>query len=271
MSRFTIREDAAISGWGIITNKPVMMKVRPGVLGSGIVFNRVIKADWKNAVAGDGYTYLVNGTRRLLMVEHFLSCCFALGVTDIEVDVVGDELPLGDGSARHFVRLLQRAGLRRRGIKGKVLKLNKPVAVKSGARFIILLPGTGLRVNVFFRMKGIVPEQFFSCQVAPGSFIREVASARTFGRVFDGREVETHIGFKLREVNGWFFPARKRFLNEPCRHKLLDLLGDLSLLGCGLEAEVIAFNPGHRLNLILVHKLRQLLSGTLCRVSAKED
>lgn len=246
-------------GWGINTKERVWVKIRPGIPGSGIVFNRVIKADWTNASSGNGYTYLTNGEGKLLMVEHFLSSCFALGVTDIEVDVSGAELPFGDGSARQFVRLLQRAGLQRHDNGIKVLRVNQPVGVKLGERFIIALPGAGLRVHIFFEIKGVVPMQFFSCRITPGFFIREIAPARTFGKTTAGRPVEKLVGFKLRQVNSWLFPARRRFVNEPCRHKVLDLVGDLALLGCQLEAELIAFNPGHRLNLGLVQKLGELL------------
>ncbi|NPV14784.1 hypothetical protein HPY86_07645 [candidate division WOR-3 bacterium] len=259
MSRFIIRREVEIAGWGVKTNKRVKMKVRPGVPGSGIVFNRVIKADWTNAGAGNGYTYLTEGKCRLLMVEHFLATCYCLGVTDIEVEVEGEELPFGDGSARQFVRLLQRAGLRRQNNSIKVLRVNQPVGVNSGERFIIALPGAGLKVHIFFEIKGVVPMQFFSCRITPGFFIREIAPARTFGKTTAGRRVEKLVGFKLRQVNGWLFPARWRFVNEPCRHKVLDLVGDLALLGCQLEAELIAFNPGHRLNLGLVQKLGELL------------
>ncbi len=276
MSQFTIRREAEIAGWGLKTKKRVKMRVRPGVPGSGIVFNRVIKAHWTNAGAGNGYTYLTDGKCRLLTVEHFLATCYCLGVTDIEVEVEGAELPFDDGSARHFVRLLQRAGLQRQDNGARFLRVNQPVGVKSGERFIIALPGAGLRFHIFYEIKGIVPMQFFSGLITPNFFIREIAPARTFGKTTTGKRVGKLVGFKLREVNGWLFPARQRFANEPCRHKVLDLLGDLTLLECQLEAELIAFNPGHRLNLSLVQKLRKFIkfsgskTGMGCHAFAKE-
>lgn len=255
MNRFTIVREAKITGWGINTQREVKMKIRPGTPGSGVIFNQSLQADFKNAHAADGYTYLSNGREQLVMVEHFLASCFGLGITDIEVEVTGGELPFGDGSAQLFLRLLHRAGLQLRGRKRKVLKLNRPVGVRSGERFIVALPGAGLRIHIFCELDGVLPRQFFSCRVTPSFFIREIAGARTFGKIVNGKQVECYLPFKVREVNGWLIPARKRFIDEPSRHKALDLLGDLALLECGIEAEIVAFNPGHRLNLGLVRRL----------------
>lgn len=258
MSRLTVVREAKIAGWGINTQREVKMKIRPGTPGSGVIFNQSLQANFKNAHAADGYTYLANGGKRLVMVEHFLASCFGMGVTDIEVEVTGEELPFGDGSAQIFLELFRRAGLKRQDKNGKMLKPTRPVGVKFGERFVIAMPASGLRVDIFCELDGVFPRQFFSGRITPNFFVREIARARTFGKIVNSRQVECYLPVKVREVKGWLLPARKRFIDEPCRHKALDLLGDLALLGCGLEARIVAFNPGHRLNLGLVRRLIKL-------------
>ncbi|MGQ9679055.1 MAG: UDP-3-O-acyl-N-acetylglucosamine deacetylase [bacterium] len=260
MDRFTVVREAEIAGWGMNTWKEVKMKIRPGTTGSGIVFNKAVRADVGNAHAANGYTFLAHGRKRLLMVEHFLATCFGLGVTDIEVEVTGEELPFGDGSARIYLDLFRRAGLQRHDKNGKLLKLARPIGVKSGGRFIIALPGVGFRVHIFYELEGVLPRHFFSGLVNQKFFRREIAPARTFGKDISSKQFERYLPFKVRKVHGWLFPARKRFIDEPCRHKALDLLGDLGLLGWALEAEILAFNPGHRLNLRMVRRLMELKS-----------
>ncbi len=251
----TIRQSAELRGSGCESGRRVNLEVRRASPGTGIVINNV-PANPLYARVRENCIVLEKDGRKMAMVEHFLAACYGLGVTDLEVR--GDEMPFLDGSALGFVRLLKRAGF----CCGhrEEFKLPVPVGVKAGKRFIIALPrANGLWINCIFSLPGILETQFFSCRVTPDFFIKNIAPARTFGPAPEVLVRRWRLPFKLKKVRGWFFPVHWRFENEPCRHKVLDLIGDLALSGRWLQAEIVAFNPGHRLNLRLVRLLDKLV------------
>lgn len=242
-----------ISGWGL-NGKLAKMEVKAADSGAGIVFNRGIKAAVENAQVIGNCTCLKSDKGIVMMVEHFLAACYGIGLFDLMVEVQGRMLPFGDGSARPFVRTFSRAVLGNT-MSQEPLKLRTPVGVKQGMSFILLIPAEKLRINCLIDYP-YVGRQFFSEFITRKSFQEEIAPARTFGRLIPNH-LEHRLGFGLKRVQGWIFPKRLRFNNEPCRHKVLDLLGDLALLGRPLQAEIFAFNPGHRLNLALVRRVKE--------------
>ena len=193
------------------------------------------------------------------MVEHLLAACYGLGVTDLAVETTGRELPMGDGSAEPYVRLLSKAGIVRYEDGPRPARLKRPVLVKLGRRFIAAVPANGLTLNCLTLFPEFGP-QFCSFPVTQTSFVREVARARTLARTDMspaalGRRYA--LRFRLKRTGRFVCAERLRFRDEPCRHKALDLLGDMALLGRPLEAEVFAFMPGHRLNLAFVRRVRE--------------
>jgi len=173
------------------------------------------------------------------------------------VDTGGTELPLGDGSAEPYVRLLSRAGVvRYRKGPDKAL-LKRPVLVKEGARFIAAVPAKGLTVNCLSRFPEFGP-QFCSFALASAPFVNEIAPARTFAQTGASPSAlrrRQGLPFGLKRVGRFVCAVRWRFRDEPCRHKMLDLLGDLALLGRPLEAALFAFMPGHRLNIAFARQV----------------
>jgi UDP-3-O-[3-hydroxymyristoyl] N-acetylglucosamine deacetylase len=195
------------------------------------------------------------------MVEHLLAACYGIGVTDLAVETGGARLPIGDGSAEPYVRLLRRAGIVRYKEGPEPARLKRPVRVKEGARFIAAVPARGLVVNCLTRFPEFGP-QFCSFALTPASFVRNVARARTLARTNESpNTLRTKYGmqFGLRRVGRFVCAKRWRFRDEPCRHKVLDLLGDLALLGRPLEATIFAYMPGHRLNLAFALKVEKEL------------
>ncbi len=252
-----IRQAGELRGAGWETGRRVRLKIVPGAPGSGIVINGV-PATPEYARAGGNCTMLVKGKTKVKMVEHFLSACCGLGVSDIVV--MSEEMPIADGSALPFVHLLQRLGFYT-GIRNqkRVLRLSVPVGVEEKGRFVIALPvEKGLRISCIFSLPGTERMQFFSCQVSPVFFVNNIAPARTFGPGSEALVRRWRLRFKLEKSGSWLFPVNWRFPDEPCRHKVLDLIGDLALIGWGLQAEIVAFNPGHRLNLRLVRMLAEM-------------
>jgi UDP-3-O-[3-hydroxymyristoyl] N-acetylglucosamine deacetylase len=206
-------------------------------------------------------TCVGRGNHRVRMVEHLLAACSGLGVTDLAVETSGAGLPIGDGSAAPYVRCLMRAGLVRYKDGPGSARLKRPVLVRQGARFIAAVPARSPAINCLTRFAEFGP-QFCSFAVTSASFLRIVARARTlaltsmppaaFGR-------KHGLRFRLKRVGRFVCAERWRFRDEPCRHKALDLLGDLALLGRPLEAAVFAYMPGHRLNLAFVRRVEKEL------------
>jgi len=235
------------------------VRVRPAPAGSGIVFNGVLRAGIGLARSPRHATWLVKGRARVGMVEHLLAACFGLGVEDLEVETTGAELPLGDGSALPYVRLLRRAGAVRQ--RSRAMTLRRPVGVRRGSRFVVALPGQGLSMTCLSGPAG-GPLQLCRVRVRPQTFEMELAPARTFVRADRSAgqvRRRLRLRFALRCEAGWVVPRRRRFPDEQCRHKVLDLLGDLALLGRRLNARIVAGCPGHGLNLALVRRLKSSL------------
>jgi len=194
------------------------------------------------------------------MVEHLLAACHGLGVTDLDVVSDGAELPLGDGSALPYVRLLGRAGVVRSAEPVEPLRPGVPVLVSEGRRFIAAVPAPRLQLSCLARLPGPVVQH---CLVRPHrGFARELAPARTFGvtRAACGpTQRALRLPFRLERRGRLVLPTRPRFADETCRHKALDLFGDLWLLGRPLQAEVFAFCPGHGLNIRFARRLQRIL------------
>lgn len=233
--------------------------VRPAPAGTGIVFNGVLRACPGRARAYRHATWLMDGAKRVGMIEHLMAACLGLGVEDLEVRATGEELPLGDGSALPYVRLLRRTvtGSRQR----RPLRLRRAVVVRSGSRFVAALPGAAMSVTCVADLSGL-SAGFCRIRAKQDQFVKELASARTFAR-HRGDPValrrRLRLGFALEKRSGWVVPRRRRFVDEECRHKALDLLGDVALLGRRVNARFVAFRPGHRLNLALVRGMERYL------------
>jgi UDP-3-O-acyl-N-acetylglucosamine deacetylase len=261
MSGATVARAAGFDGKDRLGRRKASVRVSPAGPGAGIWFNGNVRATVGNAGGVGHTTCLGRGRHEVRMVEHLLAACFGLGVTDLAVETSGPELPLGDGSAEPYVRLLKKAGIVRYKDGFEPARLTRPVRVKEDARFIAAVPARGLVVNCLTRF----PEfgtQFCAVTAAPGSFMRTVARARTFAQTSMSPTAlgrKQGMRFRLKRYGRFVCAERWRFPDEPCRHKALDLLGDLALLGRPLGAAVFAYMPGHRLNLAFARKLEREL------------
>jgi len=237
------------------------VRLSPAGPGAGVWFNSNVRATVSYAGVSDHATCVGRGSSRVRMVEHLLAACYGLGVTDLAVETSGAGLPIGDGSAQPYVRRLMQAGIVRYEDGPEPARLKRPVLVTQGARFIAAVPAKRLAVNCLTRF----PEfgtQFCAFPATPASFRSTVARARTLARTGMSPAAfgKKHgLRFRLKRVGRFVCAERWRFADEPCRHKALDLLGDLALLGRPLEAEVFAFMPGHRLNIAFARMVEREL------------
>jgi len=261
VSGATIARAARFTGRNSLGHGNASVRLSPAGPGVGIWFNGHVQATAGNAGLSGHATCLGQGRHRVRMVEHLLATCYGLGVTDLAVETSGAELPIGDGSAQPYVRLFERVGIVRYREGPEPTGLKRPVLVKEGARFIAAVPARGLTINCLTRFPEFGP-QFCSFALTPASFGKHIAPARTLARTHASPSAlrkKLGLRFRLKRAGRFVCAERWRFTDEPCRHKALDLLGDIALLGRPLQAAVFAHMPGHRLNHAFVLKVEKEL------------
>ncbi len=206
-------------------------------------------------------TELRQGEASVRTVEHLLAALVGLGIDNVRIEITGPEVPLLDGSALGWVEAIHRAGQHRQGVARSVARLSQPVSVREGDAFVAAFPASRCRFTygIDFEVAAI-GNQWFSWTPEPhpfgaGGFAAALAPARTFGLAHQVEQLRASgliQGGSLDNAlvcgpDGWLNPPL-RFDNEPARHKMLDLLGDLSLLGSMPLAHIVAYKASHRLH-----------------------
>jgi UDP-3-O-[3-hydroxymyristoyl] N-acetylglucosamine deacetylase len=269
----TLKSLVSASGVGLHTGKKVRITLRPAPVDTGVVFRRI---DLSSAVdiparaEAVGETRLssclVSGDAKVYTVEHLMSALGGLGVDNVLVDIDAPEVPIMDGSAAPFVLLIQQAGIAEQAAPKKFLRVLRTVEVKEGDKWARFEPHEGYRLSFSIDFKHPVIDnstQSVTVDFAETSYLKEIARARTFGFMQDIenlREDGLALGGGLdnavvldeyRVLNA----EGLRFADEFIRHKLLDAVGDLYLLGRPLLASFSAHKSGHALNNRLLRKL----------------
>ena len=268
----TLAEPVSCTGSGLHSGAPVRLLLAPARAGTGIVFVRGDRAHAVEIPARPGSvtstrlaTTLGSGDASIGTVEHLLAALYGLGVDNVRVTVDGPELPVMDGSAASFVYLIRSAGLCVQHEPRPVLRVLEPIEVDEGGRRIRIEPARGLRISyaVDFAHPAIKRQELRLAALDPKCFEREVASARTFGFMQDVRVLwnaglakggslrNTVLLDDTRVLN----PDGLRWPDEFVRHKVLDLLGDLALLGVSIDGHVRVECGGHALHHRLVAAL----------------
>jgi UDP-3-O-[3-hydroxymyristoyl] N-acetylglucosamine deacetylase len=266
--RRTLRRPIGCTGIGLHSGKPVRLELLPAPAGHGISFRRTdvgveIAASVENLGKLDHATSLIRDGVSIDTVEHLLSALHGLGVDDVKVEVSGPEVPILDGSAAPFVLLIHEAGLRPQRLARRYLKVLKPVEVVRGGKWARFTPADHLRITYSIGFDHpLLRQQSFSLRVSPTSFAEEIAPARTFGFL---RDVETlrrnglALGGSLENAvvigESGVLNNKLRFEDEFVRHKILDAIGDLALVGHPLLGHLEASKAGHALHAALVQEL----------------
>lgn len=258
---------------GLHTGKKVFMTLRPAAENTGVVFRRVDLDPVVNIPAQAGYvgdtmlgTTLVSGDARVATVEHLLSAFAGLGIDNAIVEVSAPEVPIMDGSAGPFVFLIQSAGIQEQNSSKKLIRIKRPVRVEEGDKWAQLVPFEGFKVKFQIEFdhpvfKSHVQESVIDFSTS--SFLKEVSRARTFGFM---RDIEALRARKLTlggSMNNAIVLDDFRVLNEDglryedefVKHKILDAIGDLYLLGHSLIGEFSGYKSGHALNNTLLRAL----------------
>lgn len=261
----TIKETVSISGTGLHSGKKVSVIFKPAEVDSGITFVRGdmpghprIKADLKN----------VSGTARgtnlgdIHTVEHILSALYALSVSNLEIELSGTEPPALDGSSKPYCDLIMKAGIAAQRSKVRYISINKPVLAFSGGKSLIALPSDRFTVSFMINYPiDFIGTQFYKFEFSGDKYAREIAPARTYGFTDEIASLNRRgLAFGASRKNAVAigrdgYLTKLRFKDELVRHKILDLIGDLSLLGAQIKAHVIGIRSGHDLNIELAKKL----------------
>ncbi|MHB8845815.1 MAG: UDP-3-O-acyl-N-acetylglucosamine deacetylase [Nitrospirota bacterium] len=268
----TLQAAAHCSGIGLHSGRQVNMAMMPAPTDTGIVFVRrdlggiEIEAIAANTSATSYATTLRKNGASVQTVEHLLSACAGLGITNARIELDADEVPIMDGSAAPFVRMIADAGIQSQDRLLPVLKITKPLFVRDGDKQLAVWPSETAGISYFIDFNHpLLKEQGLSYQATEENFIREVAAARTFGFLSDvqmlqanglarGGSLENAVVLGPETVLN---PEGLRYHDEFVRHKIMDLIGDLSLIGMPVIGHVVAHKSGHGLNAAMVSKLLQ--------------
>ena len=294
----TLKSKVSISGVGLHSGAMVNVCILPAEKGSGINFirvdlesNPIIKAEANNVFKTQRHTVLGNEKHNIATVEHILSALYALGIDNAIIEVDGPELPIMDGSAAMFVDAILEAGIEEQDLEKEYLEIIEPLIIREGDSEITILPADDLEITVMVDFDSKVLNPQFAILKSLNDYKNEIAPSRTFAFVHElealsnaglvkGGTLENAIVFveniptqeqqallnqrfnhqvtvtQTGLLNGQVL----RFGNEAARHKLLDLIGDLSLAGIPIKGKIFARKPGHNINVKMSEALRSLMA-----------
>jgi UDP-3-O-[3-hydroxymyristoyl] N-acetylglucosamine deacetylase len=278
MQQRTIAEKISCTGIGLHTGQPVQMTLQPARADSGIVFVRTdlmhpVEIPAKPAALSRTHlaTSIGRGDATVDTVEHLLAALYGLGIDNVRIEVDGPEVPGMDGSAASFVLLLRTAGIFVQAAARRVIRVRRPIEIRDGDRSIRIDPARRLRVSyaIDFENPLIGRQKLRDLVVDESCFERELARARTFGfadqvgalwqagRARGASLENTVVLGEDRVLNR----GGLRFPDEFVRHKALDLLGDLALLGARVQGHIRVERGGHELHQKLVSALARFAFG----------
>ena len=270
----TLQTAAACEGIGLHTGQTVRMCLRPAAANVGVAFKRIdlpasptIEANPANIVDAHHATTIGKGGVKVRTIEHLMAAFAGMGLDNVLVELNGEEVPIMDGSAAPFVELIKKAGLRRQMVPRTYLKIKERLVVEADRRSIQIVPSERLQVIYTMRFDHpLLGEQSAAFDISKETFISEIASCRTFGFVKDVEELRRRnlaLGGSFDNAvvigEGGVLNGDLRFRDELVRHKVLDLLGDLYLLGRPVLGTVIAHSAGHLLHTRLVQEIQRHL------------
>ena len=266
MNAATLGAPMQFSGVGLHTGQSATMEVRPAEPGTGIVFvaeGARFSATAEHAEESALATVIRYNGASVSTTEHILSALLAMGVSDAEIALEGPEIPIMDGSAKLFVEAIERAGVVESQRSRPVLTVDAALELRNGDRAIVVLPSSEFRVRVVSDFPAPIGTQYYDAAITPRLYRDDIAGARTFAFLRDveamrakglarGGSLDNALVF---DEDGPLQPMQ--WPNEVVRHKVLDLIGDLCLLGAWPQIEVIAIKSGHALHTRLTRELRK--------------
>ena len=265
----TIRSAVECEGIGLHSGAPVSMKILPAPSGTGIVFRRTdldgfeIEAVSRNVARVSYATSLMKKGVLISTTEHVLSAFIGLGIDNAIVELDNLELPILDGSAKPFVEMIQKTGIRKQRKARKYLRIRREVEMREGSKFIAVYPSHTYSVAYSINFPHpLIGKETFEVELTNGSYLRHIAPARTFGSREDEQAMRNMGLIRGASRDNCIVLTRDgiengplRFPDEFVRHKVLDLVGDLALLGKQVLGKVVADRAGHAMHTALVSRI----------------
>lgn len=269
----TLKNLIRATGVGVHTGDKIYLTLRPAPANSGIIFRRI---DLNPAVEIPALTQNIGDTRlsscltkgqvRISTIEHLMSAFAGLGIDNVYVDVSAPEVPIMDGSAGPFVFLIQSAGIEEQNAPKRFLKIKRKVKVKDGDKWACISPYNGFKVSFTIDFDHPVFHdlpQMATIDFVHTSFVKEVSRARTFGLLSDYERLRASNLALGSNLDNAIVVDEYRVINEDglryndefVKHKMLDAIGDLYLLGCNIVGAFSAYKSGHALNNMLLKTL----------------
>ncbi|MCI6034128.1 UDP-3-O-acyl-N-acetylglucosamine deacetylase [Fusobacterium varium] len=274
MKRKTLASEIVYSGIGLHKGENIDMKLIPG--SDGIIFRRVDFEKGKNEIKLDiENTFdLTRGTNlknefgaKVHTIEHFLSALYAAEITDLIIELDGNELPICDGSACNFIELFEVAGIKELDKEVEPIVISKPVYLTVNDKSIVALPYDGYKITYAIRFEhSFLKSQLAEFEINLENYKKEIASARTFGFDYEIEYLKKNnlaLGGTLEnaiviEKDGVMNPEGLRYEDEFVRHKMLDIIGDLKILNRPIKGHIIAVKAGHALDIEFAKLLKNL-------------
>ncbi|TQR56007.1 UDP-3-O-acyl-N-acetylglucosamine deacetylase [Campylobacter troglodytis] len=269
MRQITVARTVKGVGIGLHKGEPIELCLEPLEANSGVVFYRSdlnvsFKAEPSNVINTKLATVIGNDKAYISTIEHLMSAINAYGIDNIRIVLNGNEAPVMDGSSISFCMMLDEAGIRELEEPKKILVIKKVVEVRDGDKFVRITPTKEPRINYTIKFdNALIGEQHYNFEFSKKNYIEEIARARTFGFL---KDVETLRAMKLGlggslentivvDENKVLNPEGLRFRDEFVRHKILDAIGDLSLLGYRVFGDYISYAGSHHLNHLLTKEI----------------
>ena len=268
----TLAKPASFSGIGLHSGNKVEMTLLPAPPNSGITFRRVdldsraeIPAQVGNVAETDRSTTISKGNTKVQTVEHVLAALYGFGITNAVVELNASEPPVADGSARQFCKMIHASGIEAQAERVEPITVTDPIEYTHNGTVISAFPHDGFKVTCTSSDKGGRFTQFFSVELTPESWESEIAHARTFcfyeeieylikNGLIRGGSLENAIVIRDDAV---LTTEPMRYREEFVRHKILDIIGDLSLVGSPVRGHIVAVKPGHAANCGLARRILQ--------------
>jgi len=265
----TIRASVECKGIGLHSGAPVQLRILPAPSGTGIAFRRIdldnfeIEATGRNIARVSYATSLMKKGVLISTTEHLLSAFIGTGIDNAIVELDNLELPILDGSARPFVDMIQKAGIRKQRRLRSYMRIRREIELREGEKFIAVYPADTYSVSYTIDFPHrLIGRETFRVDLTDGNFRREIAPARTFGFLHEAdamrqqgliRGASTENAIVLTP-EGLMNPPL-RYADEFVRHKVLDLIGDLALVGKQILGNIVADRAGHAMHTALVSRL----------------
>lgn len=296
MKQHTLQATTTLQGRGLHTGQMTTVTLRPAPADTGIQFHRidfekpvVIKADAANVAQTQRSTTIASEGASVSTVEHLMAAAYALGVDNLIVEIDGGEVPILDGSAAPFIAAIRAVGLQEQAAEALIFRVEQPITVRHEGSEITILPADRLEMTTLIDFNSKILGQQYAHLADLQEFAQQIAPARTFvflheiqpllnAGLIKGGDVDNAVVFveqipsadELRQLaaqlqkpyihverEGILNLTALHFSNEPARHKLLDLVGDMALAGLRIQGRIIAHRPGHTINALFAKALKQ--------------